>query len=241
MLPFNAQKTVMSKFSHLTKAQEIQFTLYGHVLRESESITYLGMKLDKKMLFQRHLQSVCQKALGTLQNIRRLSSQHFGSAPDVLRRMFLSCVIPCLFFGVEVWGQRCASQSFRQALNRILRLGGLAIIGALRSSPTDEVLHLAGLSDASMIATEKLLHFAFPLHEEKLLEELFVGETHLSSGGLLKAECRVCNEELGCPNDCSTRSEWKEKVKSYSRRRASTEWLASQPCQGRTELNWGPY
>ena len=242
MLPFNVGKTRMTRFSHLTKAKAVEVRFCGLALTESENITYLGVTLDRKMLFQNHLRSVCQKALGRLQKIRMLASHNFGSAPDVLRKMFLNCVIPCLFYGAEAWGQRCSRQSFRQALNRILRLGGIAITGAFRSSPTEEVMHLAGLNDAALIASEKMLQFAFSLREENLLDNMPTQEKHLSSGGQLKAELRrMLIEGLGRPQDCNKRSEWKEKVKSYLRQRASSEWLNSQPCQGRSELNWGPY
>ena len=119
--------------------------------------------------------------------------------------MFTSCVIPCLFFGTEVWAHRCSKQSFRQILNRILRLGGHAIIGALRSLPTSEVLHLAGLNDAALIACERSLQFAFPLHEKKLLDDLPSQEKHLPNGGQLNAELRrIKVEGLSSPGECNT-------------------------------------
>jgi len=242
LLDFNAEKTKLIRFSRLRKAQKMDLYFKDTRLEENNSIKYLGLTLDAKLRFSDHISHVKNKAARRIQKIRILSSTLYGVAPTVTRTMIMACVIPVLFYGAEIWGHRCSKKTFEAKLNQTLRTAALAITGAFRTSPTVEVLDLAGLHQPNGFATQKLLHFSAKIQPDEMDEFEVDFETHLSSRGKLKLELDRMNKE-GISLDARKQNMklWKEDVKKYVNRIYLKNWDATEPCSGRAELSWGPF
>jgi len=242
LLDFNANKTKLIRFSRLRKTRRMELCFKGSNLEENNSIKYLGLILDSKLLFSEHISYVKSKAARRIQKIRILSSSLYGSAPIVTRTMVMACVIPVLFYGAEIWGHRCSKKTFDAKLTQSLRTAALAITGAFRTSPTTEVLDLAGLHQPSVIATQRLLHFSGRMQLDEIDEFAASPETHLSSRGKLNLELnRMGKEGISTAAMGQHMKVWKEDVQEYINRICSKRWDTSEPCSGRTDLGWGPF
>ena len=64
-------KTMIVYRSHTMKPQSPQLTIGGTVLKESDDLDLLGVTIDSKMTFERHLRSDSRAAFQTLGILRK--------------------------------------------------------------------------------------------------------------------------------------------------------------------------
>ena len=254
-LEFNPKKTKLIRLSHLRAVSPISIDFCGERLNEEESVRYLGVVLDKKLHFWKHLEMVRAKAVARLMVIRKLGHRHFGSDPELLHRMVLSCIYPCLFYASEIWGHRTSVATFNLKLKQVVRMAALCITGALRSSPTDGVIRLASLPQPEAYVKKKLLLFGGKLfQDQRNLKEIPKDnrpETHLSPCSSLFTEIQRMSSDGCSPTD---RNQWlseslsdrkgmrefKKAVEKYSDVEERRIWNQSSLCRGLKQIGFYP-
>jgi ribonuclease HI len=102
----------------------------------SLSAKYLGLLIDYKLNWKSQVQHAAKKGIQTALAINRLSSAKWGINYINLRRLFLSIVIPRMFYGAIIWhrpgGRGCIGQASKlaSAQRTLTRL----ITGAFRTT-----------------------------------------------------------------------------------------------------------
>lgn len=115
------------------------FTVQGKLIPFSDSIKYLGVTLDRKLLFKKHLENTCLKAIKCGRSLYPLLNRK--SKLNIKNKLLLykMCIRPILTYACPVW-ENCA-KSHRKKL-QIIQNKNLKIIYNLpRRFPTRD-LHM---------------------------------------------------------------------------------------------------
>ena len=67
------------------------------------ALRWLGIWFDRKLTFRRHVAKRVGKARRVAQHIRALGRIRHGPPAVALRKAMITCVLPSLLYGIEVW------------------------------------------------------------------------------------------------------------------------------------------
>lgn len=136
-LSVNPAKTTLVPFTRkrrLPRLRNIQFS--GVELEWKSEVKYLGVTLDEKLLWNRHVEEVTKKATTALMTCRSYAGKSWGCNPRILRWMYTMMVRPVITYGSVAWASRTKFENTRKSLEKIQRMACVTITGAMRSCPT---------------------------------------------------------------------------------------------------------
>ena len=102
-LSFNAQKTVVVFFNRTKKQPVNKLVFDGSHIDYSNSVTYLGIKLDARLHWRIHIDDKLTKAKTYLLKIANLTRKEWGPKPKLMRWAFTGIVRPMVAYGALVW------------------------------------------------------------------------------------------------------------------------------------------
>ncbi|RAL58667.1 hypothetical protein DID88_002973 [Monilinia fructigena] len=126
------------------------------------ALRWLGVWIDRKLSFKRHVSERASKALKVARHIKGLAGVKFGPPAASLRKAVITCVQSSLLYGSEIWyGGRLkpsAAAGYNRnqlvstklgplidKVNKIIVLAARGVLPAWRTAPTASVLRDAGL------------------------------------------------------------------------------------------------
>lgn len=111
---------------------------------EHQAVTrYLGIFIDKKLLFKHHIEQAKMKSVAAFRAIYGLLARNSGLSRKCKRQLFLSIIRPIMLYGAEIW--RSAAKTNLKPL-QIVQSGCLKTILRLRRRhPTKSVHDLANI------------------------------------------------------------------------------------------------
>ena len=136
LMTFNTDKCKVIQIS-LKPVAPSSYTLYGRHLREVTEAKYLGVTIDRKLSFSKHIDNVCKKANSTLAFIRRnLKSCQRQIKADA----YLMYVRPTLEYAAAVWAPhtKCDTEKLEAVQRRAARF---VMSDFNRTSSVTEMLH----------------------------------------------------------------------------------------------------
>ncbi|KAJ5566964.1 hypothetical protein N7535_006270 [Penicillium sp. DV-2018c] len=77
---------------------------------EQPAVRWLGMWFDRKMTWKRHVSTRAKKARAVANHIRSLGRTAHGPPASSLRKAIITCVMPTLLYGAEVWAHPHSGQ-----------------------------------------------------------------------------------------------------------------------------------
>ncbi|KAL7283508.1 hypothetical protein ACG7TL_002941 [Trametes sanguinea] len=117
----------------------------GVVIQPSQIWRYLGFRLDPRLSFRAHVDFFAERALTTVHAMLMLGNSVRGLTPMQKRTLYISCVLPLLTYGAQVWfkskGVKTLMKPLLAAQNRALRW----ITGAFRTTPIGAMQTMAGI------------------------------------------------------------------------------------------------
>ena len=146
--PLEHSKLALIDFSHRSNNMpRPDFTLPDVMIKLTESTKYLGIMIDQHLNWKaQHAYSI-EKGSKWSTQIRRIAKPSWGVTPRYMRRLFIGVALPRILYGADVWcgppldhqagNKNLGSCKVIRQLTTIQRNGTLAIMGALRTSPTD--------------------------------------------------------------------------------------------------------
>ena len=108
----------------------------GKVLPYSDSVVYLGVTLDKKLHWKKHINNKIAKAKARLMQLASIMRQHWGPWPKLMRWAFTSLVRPILDYAAFVWAHETDHEDKRNKLRKLNRLAISTCTHFPRSVPT---------------------------------------------------------------------------------------------------------
>lgn len=165
-LDVNPQKTELIMFSRnnyntsIESARNLSVRLKGEKLKLVDCVTYLGMKLDKKLNMKDHIKYVQTKANKALWAASMITGKQFGATPHVIRYIYESIVIPRITYGSLFYWHKVSRRRERNGnsvkiLDSLQNTATLLITGAMKTTPRaslNGILHLAPLDDIITIS-----------------------------------------------------------------------------------------
>ena len=135
----------------------------------SDKVNYLGVTLDPKLAWNKHIQDRITKAKGILMAAKNTISNNWGLSPEKAMWVYKAIARPIVSYGCQIWAGKERTKANTESLKRLQRLAMTLTTGARRSTPT---------------CSMELLLDLLPL-------DLFCKKTALMS----RARCRTLNEK----------------------------------------------
>ena len=130
-------------------------TLEEQEVKEVECFKYLGIQIDTQLRWKEQAQRAIANATKWILQYRRLTRPYTGVGAKLMRQLYISVALPKITYGIDVWytpptkpvghTKNTGSVGVLRRLQRTQRLATVAIMGVLRSAPTDLIDAHAGL------------------------------------------------------------------------------------------------
>ncbi|CCE34857.1 uncharacterized protein CPUR_08796 [Claviceps purpurea 20.1] len=150
--------------------------------RRTPALRWLGVWIDRKFTFRRHVEEKCTSALKVVNHLRGLSNTIRGMSPGVVRQAVMACVLPTALYGAEAWyGGRLKPAANGSAagkdhvsarlgghiddIQKVLNAAARAILPVWRTTPNGLLCREAAIPTAEMALEECRLRFSVRLRK----------------------------------------------------------------------------
>ena len=221
-------KTVTAAFHLNNREAKRELKVYnnGRLLPFCPTPTYLGVKLDRSLMFRHHLVALRKKLSSRVTLLRRRVGLGWGAGAKTLRIATLSLVYSTAEYCAPVWCRSAHTRLIDSVLNDALRI----VTGCLRPTPTDHLPILSGIQPAELRRLQATLSLAYrgSLDTDHILYGLLSGSSdtrqvrQISRRPFVPAARNLLDNlaRLGIRASEWTNYKWK------------TEYLASAPLNG---------
>ena len=170
-LSVNPTKTELVLFTRKYKIPNLRPPKLNNVRLEiSDRAKYLGVILDKKLLWNYNLEERIKKAYTALFACKKTIGKKWGFSPSIVRWIYTAVVRPILLYGILVWWPTVCKSSALIKLNKVQRSAELCITGALRTTPTEALNTMLHLPPLDLMAREGATIAALRLRESGLIK-----------------------------------------------------------------------
>ena len=156
---FNPAKCHPMAISRFRRDPPPCLSLQGTPLTWVPHIRYLGVWVDSKLTWRRHISVIAQRGLSRLRLIHRGVSTLWGLHPSIVYRLVRAAVLPAVFYAAPIWSSAVCHLARLRPLDRVLRLCGICILGLLRTVSGDAARVLTGLLPAEFQIRQRLVDF----------------------------------------------------------------------------------
>nr|XP_053624902.1 uncharacterized protein LOC128683363 [Plodia interpunctella] len=132
-LELSSSKTKLCVFSRGRRQLVPNVKINSVTLSSSECIKYLGLWLDKKLLWSKHINEVSEKCLKFLNILKVLTGSSWGVHPNHMRKLYLSLIRSRLDYGSGLFGN--SAQTHLKKLDKVQNQALRIIGGFLKSTP----------------------------------------------------------------------------------------------------------
>jgi hypothetical protein len=151
-LSISPHKTVVVPFTNKRNIEGLgPLTLLGRQLQLLGGVKHLGVFLDSKLNWNQHVQNVIMKAQTTFAVVRRRCRIRWGLRPSMVHWLYTRVIRPSIFYEALVWWSKAMHKTTKILLSRIQRMTCLAIMGAMRSTPTAAMEVLLNLTPLELL------------------------------------------------------------------------------------------
>jgi ribonuclease HI len=158
-LVFDAAKCKALDVHIRRNVERLHLSMDGRVIPQVDVIKYLGVWIDCRLSWRKHVETTCNTCLQRLHAIRKLCATHWGMHPAVVSTLVEATVFPRLWYGVTAWGSVVKTQTRLEALDRVLRLSAVITLSLLRTTSTVKAIAVCGWLPADLHIRFALLRF----------------------------------------------------------------------------------
>ena len=157
-LKFNSSKTVVVLFtrnSKLDKQPSQQLTMEGTTLTRSDSATYLGVTLDKKLFWREHINKRIATSKQLMLKLNACVRGIWGPKPKMTKYAYQGIIIPKLTYACLAWGHELTTKLMCNKLHSLNRLAMQSMTCLPRMTPTLAGEVILGLMPLDLIIQTK--------------------------------------------------------------------------------------
>ncbi|CAD7085101.1 unnamed protein product [Hermetia illucens] len=134
-LSVNLNKTTMVLFTKRRKLDGLCLPeMRGTTLQLSEEVKYLGVTLDKKLLWNKHVEVKMKRALTAYGLCRRTFASTWGLRPHVVMWIYVAIIRPMFVYASVVWWVKVRRKSFHRELDALQRTVCLGVTGTMSTT-----------------------------------------------------------------------------------------------------------
>ncbi|CAK1600286.1 unnamed protein product [Parnassius mnemosyne] len=136
-LTVNPNKTVLVMFTQKRKLNNYHPpSLFSTKLQLSSEVKYLGLTLDSKLNWNKHIENKINKASITFWQCRNMIGKRWGLTPKIILWLYKTVIRPMITYGALVWWTKTNEATIIKKLQRYQRLACMAATGCMRTTPT---------------------------------------------------------------------------------------------------------
>ena len=122
----NAEKTEAIIFSKRRPILNLNVRINNIEIEWSNQVKYLGITLDKRLTFTKHLENTVNKCLGLITMLYPLINRNSELSLKNKLLLYKSCIRPIINYGCPVWSSTCISNYNKLQIvqNKFLRIIG---------------------------------------------------------------------------------------------------------------------
>ncbi|CAH2084339.1 unnamed protein product [Euphydryas editha] len=140
-LTFSPNKTQAIAFSN--KARHAHIHINSHSLHFQDDIKLLGVILDNKLLFNKHVTYVINKATAIFHKLTLYCRPTWGAHPENIRTIYLQVIQPIITYAAGIWGHVARKKGISKRLLSMQRGFAVRAIKGFRTVSTTAALALA--------------------------------------------------------------------------------------------------
>lgn len=146
-LQFNEQKSKAMLITRKRKyaSSTVGIYLNNKVLQQVDHLKYLGVIIDSKFTFNKHIQHITDKCTVLINALSRSARLNWGLRATALRTIYKGAILPILSYGSPMWIEALKRQYNRTKINRVQRLINLKMVKAYRTTSSEALCVLSGL------------------------------------------------------------------------------------------------
>ena len=133
-LRFNASKSKLMLFTKRKKYKKSKILLYGQELEYVKEIKYLGLTLDDKLTWTKHIQNTTIKATNCFMQCRAMMGKTWGLTPYICKWMYTALIRPIMSYGCMIRINSTYKASHIKKLRRVQRKACLSAPNAMNSN-----------------------------------------------------------------------------------------------------------
>ena len=156
-------------------------------IKLSAEVKYLGVILDRKLLWRNSILDRTRKSLSALYACKSMIGKRWGLSPKIVKWLYVAIVRPILFYGAIVWWNALDKAYLHQTVRKVQRQAAIAITGALRTTPSDALDVLLHLPPVDLLAQELAANCAVRLRANSIFKCHHEGHSTIL-------------DRVGCPN-----------------------------------------
>ncbi len=118
----------------------------------SDTVKYLGILLDSKLTFGPHIRDKTKKAIRLLYRFKTSVGQLWGPSLFLMKWVFTGIIRPKIMYRAIVWANKAIN--YKRNLNRVQKLGLLAMAHVCFSTPTSGLEAVLGVWYAQCVAVQ---------------------------------------------------------------------------------------
>ena len=176
LVTINRTKTEATHFSLSPTKEVYSLKIDDKEIPQQETLTYLGVKLDRRLTWTNHLNTMESKAIKKMAILKKLAGTQWGANSRILTQVFTGTVRPHLEYASPSWSTAAKTNTAR--LSKVQNAALRIITGGMRTTPITAMEKTAGLHSLEERRQEKLLRLSeklrrmpsHPLHK-KLQEQ----------------------------------------------------------------------
>lgn len=123
-IKINAEKTSLVHFSHKKDAPNYQITYKNHPIQTSSQTKYLGITLDPKLKFKKHVQNISNQAKGVITKLYPLLTHFNPLSTKTKIHIYKAYIRPILMYSSPIFSSASKSniKKLQVVQNKVLRL-----------------------------------------------------------------------------------------------------------------------
>ncbi|CAH2218229.1 jg18388 [Pararge aegeria aegeria] len=144
-LKFAAHKTNAMVLTKKLNYDNPCLMMAGSTIELVNEIKILGLTLDSKLTFKKHISNNSKKVLNIYKQLSRAAKVSWGLNSEVTRTMYVSVIEPIILYAASVWAPAVKKIGVQKHLNTIQRGFAQKICKSYRTVSLHSALLLAGL------------------------------------------------------------------------------------------------
>ncbi|CAH2210239.1 jg22693, partial [Pararge aegeria aegeria] len=144
-LSFGPTKTKAMVMTRKLKYDVPRLRMGGVEIGMSHDIKILGLYVDNKLTFNKHVSEVCKKAIKIYKQISRAARVSWGLHPEIVRIIYTATIEPVIMYASSVWATATQKIGVQKQLNNVQRGFAQKLTRAYRTVSLNSSLILSGL------------------------------------------------------------------------------------------------
>jgi hypothetical protein len=154
----SAEKTVYQLFTLSARRYHLDLFLNGYQIAEENLSRYLGVRLDSKLTFAKHVRKcAADKGQKRVRLLKRLTATKCGARQDIVSTAYKTYVRPAMEYGGEVFCT--ASHNCLRKLDKVQNAALHVITGGAKSTPIAAMEPQAGVDPLQYRREKMVLKF----------------------------------------------------------------------------------